>query len=168
MAQHDSFNHIIKSISDFLYEEEANIDRKKIISVGTMLALAAIFMATDVFAKHGSHSSHSSHSSHVSGSGHSSHSSSYHTNHGSHESHESHESHASHESSYATHTSHASAVRNIYTAPTHSNSGAASIYDGTSGTAPNAIEPTEVPEGVIDIRIPLTPPDSPLMNGGND
>ena len=168
MAQQNSLNRIIKSISDFLYEEEANIDRKKIISVGTMLALATIFMATDVFAKHGSHSSHGSHGSHgshSSGSGHSSHSSSNHANHGSHESHA---SHTSHGSSYAAHTSHVSAVRNEFTAPIHSNSGVASIFDATSGTVPNTAAPTELLEGVIDIRIPLTPPDSPLINGGND
>lgn len=155
----EKMNPILKSISDYLYEEEANIDRKKIISIGTILALATFFMAADAFAKHGSHESHGSHGSHSSGSGyHSSHASSFHSNHGSHESHE---SHASHESSYATHTSHASAVRSTYY-PTHSNSGVADI--GNAGS----VEPsaTEVPDGVIDIRIPLTPPDSPSMNGG--
>ena len=36
------FPFLPKAISDFLYEEEANISRKKLISVGTLLAIATI------------------------------------------------------------------------------------------------------------------------------
>lgn len=163
MAQ-ENFPKILQSISDYLYEEEANIDRKKIINIGTILALATIFMATDAFAKHrshGSHGSHGSHSSHTS----SSHSSG-HSNHSNHASHESHESHASHSSSNAYHYSHASSTHSS-NLPSHSNSGNAGITEGSSDTGA-IVPPDDVIEGgMIDIRIPLTPPDSPLMGGEN-
>lgn len=186
----NSFAPIWKSISDFLYEEEANIDRKKIISVGTMLALAAILMGSDALAAHGSHrSSHSSHSSSSHGNGHnnhyshqshvsshsshvssshSSHGSSTHSNHASHSSepahvnHSSlpdHSAHSSHSSGSTSHTSHASA--SSVNTPTHSNSGVSNTVPDNTGTT----TPDVTPEGVIDIRTPLTPPDSPLMNG---
>mgnify|MGYP001034554964 CR=1 FL=1 len=171
----NKLNPIFQSISDFLYEEEANIDRKKIISIGTLLCLATILMATDVMAKHSSHRSHSSHSSHSSG-GSSYHSSSHgsHQSHISHTSHESsqlhsshasgsstHSAHSSHSSAYANHTSHTSAAHNSGFAA-HSNSGIAES---------NAVEPVtkEIPsDEMVDIRIPLTPPDSPSMNGGTE
>lgn len=191
-----SFTPIWKSISDFLYEEEANIDRKKIISVGTMLALAAILMGSDALASHRSHRSHSSHSSSSHGNGHnnhsshqshvsthgshssthSSHASSSHSSHGSsiHSNHASHSSepahvnhsslpdhsaHSSHSSGSTSHTSHASA--SSVNTPTHSNSGVSNTIPDNTGTT----TPDVTPEGVIDIRTPLTPPDSPLMNG---
>lgn len=178
----NSFAPIWKSISDFLYEEEANIDRKKIISVGTMLALAAILMSSNALASHRSHrSSHSSHSSSSHGNGHnnhyshqshvsshSSHASSSHSNHASHSSepahvnHSSlpdHSAHSSHSSGSTSHTSHASA--SSVNTPTHSNSGVSNTIPDNTGTT----TPDVTPEGVIDIRTPLTPPDSPLMNG---
>lgn len=154
----DNLAKFLQSISDYLYEEEANIDRRKIISIGTMLAVAAIFMATDAFAKHSSHGSHQSHSS-------SSHSSG-HGNHSNHASHESHESHASHSSSNANHYSHSSSAHNSE-ATSHSNSGSASIG---SGNNPSITEPSDdvIENGMIDIRVPLTPPDSPLMGGEHE
>lgn len=167
MAQ-DNLPRVLQSISDYLYEEEANIDRRKIISIGTILALATIFMATDAFAKHGSHSSHSSHGSHGSHSSHASSShSSGHSNHSNHASHESHESHASHSSSTAYHYSHASSTHSSGL-PIHSNSGSASIEGGGGNTG--AVGPSDdvIEGGMIDIRIPLTPPDSPLMGGENE
>lgn len=102
-----------KLLTDFLYEEEANISRSKIIAVGTILALATVFLTTDVLAKHYSHSSHSSHGSHGSHGSHSSHTSGdYHRSHVSHVSHTSHTSstdHSSHASSIG-HTNHSSSV----------------------------------------------------------
>ena len=91
---------VSRKISDFLYEEEGNISRGKILTIGSLMLVAGILFSNYVFAAHRSHSSHSSHSSHRSGSG----------------SHYSHQSHQSHTSS-STHTSHSST-----SAPaTHSN-----------------------------------------------
>ena len=68
-----------RSIADFLYEEEGNITRNKVLTVGSMVLIMGIILSTDLFAAHGSHSSHKSHSSHSSHS-----SSSYHSSHSSH------------------------------------------------------------------------------------
>ena len=92
---------IKRSIEDFLYEEEGNITRNKILSVGSMVIIMGVLLATDAFAGHSSHRSHSSHKSHSSHSSHKSHSShssgSYHSSHGSHSSHSNtHSSHGSH------------------------------------------------------------------------
>ena len=53
---------INKKISDFLYEEEGNISRGKILTVGSLLLIAGIIFADEVYGAHRSHSSHSSHS----------------------------------------------------------------------------------------------------------
>ena len=85
---------IHRQISDFLYEEEGNISRGKILTVGSLLLIAGILFSNEAFAAHRSHSSHSSHRSHSSHSSHKSHSS--HSS-GSHYSHSSHSnSHSSH------------------------------------------------------------------------
>lgn len=87
-------SNIKSSIEDFLYDEEGNITRNRVLTVGSMMLLMGLVFASDVFATHSSHRSHSSHSSHSSGSG-------------GHSSHSSHESHSSH-SSGSTHSSHSS------------------------------------------------------------
>lgn len=51
---------INKKISDFLYEEEGNISRGKILTVGSLLLIAGILFADEVYGAHRSHSSHSS------------------------------------------------------------------------------------------------------------
>ena len=153
------FPTIDRSISDFLLEEEANISRKKILSVGTMLILVSLFLGTSVFAKHTSHSSHKSHVSHTS------HSSGY-GGHSSHESHQSHQSHTSHVSG-VDHSSHSSAVHSNHAS--HSNSG----YGHSSGNE-SIIE--EIPSDIEDITRgeilippqPRIPPESPDMNIPND
>ena len=63
------FPEIKKSIEDFIYEEEGNITRNKVIAMGTMMLILSLMMYDEVFAAHRSHSSHSSHASHSSGSG---------------------------------------------------------------------------------------------------
>lgn len=175
------FPEFSRMIEDFLYEEEANISRKKIISVGSMLVLATLLMATEAFAGHSSHSSHkshSSHSSHSSGSGgHSSHeshvshtshtSATTHSNHSSHSNHSNHASgthasHSSHSSAATSHTSHASATRSVI--PSHSNTG---ISEPVEPVVRSAI-PDETITDMIDIRVPQIPPDSPLINGAGD
>ena len=57
------FPKINKKISDFLYEEEGNISRGKILTVGSLVLIAGMIFADEVFAAHRSHSSHRSHPS---------------------------------------------------------------------------------------------------------
>ena len=75
------FPKVKKSITDFLYEEEGNIPRNKLLTLGSMILLLSILYADEAFAGHRSHSSHSSHGSHGS--------SSHGSSHGSHSSHDS-------------------------------------------------------------------------------
>ena len=89
---------IKKSIEDFLYEEEGNITRNKILTVGSMMLIMGVLLATEAFAVHSSHRSHSSHSSHKSHSSHRSHSS--------HSSGSYHGSHSSHSNTHSSHSSH--------------------------------------------------------------
>ena len=84
MEKKDIFPTIKKSLSSYLSDEEGNITRNKIITVGSLAIIMSIIYSMDVFARHSSHRSHSSHSSHSSGRG------------GGHYSHVSHVSHSSH------------------------------------------------------------------------
>lgn len=119
------FPHIKKSIENFVKEEDGNIPRNKILTIGSMMLVLSLLLAGDAFAGHSSHSSHKSHSSHSS---HKSHSNSGHYSHSSHASHSSHvssSSHSSHSSSTHSNTSHSNTssgtvVTKIPT-PTHSN-----------------------------------------------
>ena len=88
-----------KSIEDYLYEEEGNITRNKLLMVGSLALIMSCLFALDVSAGHSSHRSHSSHSSHRSGS----------SGHYSHSSHESHQSGTSH-SNYSENSNVAPAV----------------------------------------------------------
>lgn len=81
--KNDFFPKLERSLEDFLYEEEGNITRNKMVMVGSLVLVLSLLMYDEVFAGHRSHSSHSSHRSHSSGSG---------GGHGSHSSHESHTS----------------------------------------------------------------------------
>lgn len=53
-----------KSISDYLYKEEGFIQKEKLLTIGSLIILANIMLADDLYAAHYSHRSHSSHSSH--------------------------------------------------------------------------------------------------------
>ena len=79
------FPRIQKSVETFLNDEEGNVPRNKLLTVGSMVILMGILLTMDAFAAHRSHSSHSSHSSHKS-----------HSSHRSHSSHNSHSNHANH------------------------------------------------------------------------
>lgn len=58
------FPQIKKSITDFIYEEEGDISRNKLMFIGSLLVIASVMSFGDnAFATHRSHSSHSSHSS---------------------------------------------------------------------------------------------------------
>lgn len=78
------------SISDFLFDEEANIPKGRLITIGSlMIILAVVLGVQDAFAGHRSHRSHSSHRSgayHRSHVSHTSHSSGNHSSHSSHNS----------------------------------------------------------------------------------
>ena len=72
------FPEIKKEVKDFLSEEEGNISRSKILTIGSLIVMMSVLLMDEVFAAHSSH---------------------YSSGHGSHVSHASHESHASHASS---------------------------------------------------------------------
>ncbi|MBX4264480.1 His-Xaa-Ser repeat protein HxsA3 [Clostridium estertheticum] len=56
------FPKISKSISDYLYEEEGNISREKVLFIGSLLIIVGIMIRPiKAFAGHGSHASHASH-----------------------------------------------------------------------------------------------------------
>ena len=62
-----SFPKVSKSIADYLYEEEGNISREKVLFIGSlMIIVGAMLRPINAFAGHASHSSHASHASHAS------------------------------------------------------------------------------------------------------
>lgn len=141
------FLEIKKSIEDFIYEEEGNITRNKVIAMGTMMLILSLMMYDEVFAAHRSHSSHSSHASHSSGSGG-----------GIHGSHESHVSHSSHVSSSG-HSSHGS----------HSNSTYSNHAASKSATtaAPKVVKPKVPDVKLDDVSNILTPNANEVSDIGN-
>ena len=61
------FPNIERAITDFIYEEEGNISRGRMLALGTLMVVAAIMIGVqNAFAGHSSHASHASHESHVS------------------------------------------------------------------------------------------------------
>ena len=72
MKKDPLFPTIKKSLDDFIYDEEGNITRNKIVTIGTLVMIMSLLMYDEIFAGHRSHSSHGSHSSNT------------HSNHGSH------------------------------------------------------------------------------------
>ena len=136
------FPEIKKSIEDFIYEEEGNITRNKVIAMGTMMLILSLMMYDEVFAAHRSHSSHSSHASHSSGSGG-----------GIHGSHESHVSHSSHVSSSG-HSSHGS----------HSNHAASK---SATTAAPKVVKPKVPDVKLDDVSNILTPNSNEVGDIGN-
>lgn len=121
----DLFPKVQKSISNYLTDEEGNVTRNKIVTVGAMMLIMGLVFALDVFAKHRSHLAHRSHSQ----GGHRSHYSSYggHSNHSSHSDHGSHsntttttrpsQNNGSNHISHISHGSHASTTTTKPAAP---------------------------------------------------
>ncbi len=83
MDENFNFPKLGKSVENYLFDEEGNISRNKVLAVGSLVILMSMLYSMEVFAGHRSHSSgssyshsshvsHQSHQSHVSGSGHSS------------------------------------------------------------------------------------------------
>lgn len=134
------FPHVKRVISDFLNDEEGNIPRSKVLTVGSMLIILGILLADDAFAKHSSHRSHSSHTSHSSGSS------------GIHSSHNSHESHTSHTSSTGTHSN------------SHSSHSSAAVHNNSIYYEPDptpAPTPTPTPTATpMPVRAPGVKPGS--------
>jgi len=61
------FPSLKRAITDFIFEEEGYISRGKMLTLGTLMVVAAFTLAVrDAFASHGSHASHASHASHES------------------------------------------------------------------------------------------------------
>ena len=118
------FPHVKHSVEDFLFDEEGNIPRSKILAVGSMIIVLSLMFAEKSFAAHRSHSTHRTHSSHRSG-GHTTHythttHANSHSTHNTHSTHSTHSTHNTH-SNHATHTTHSNHS-------THSNA-APSTYD---------------------------------------
>lgn len=115
-----NFPSVQKTIEDFINDDDGNITRSQMVTIGTLVLVMSIMSAIDAYAKHSSHGSHGSHQSHSS--------TSYirtHSNHGSHSDHGSHQSHSSH-------TSHSNTA-------SHSNSRYSSEGDVTYGPSVSTI-----------------------------
>ena len=120
----DLFPHVKKTVEDFLFDEEGNIPRSKILTIGSMMIVLSLLLPENTVSAHRSHSSHrthSTHSSHRSGghathythSSHTTHSNGHYT-HSTHGTHSTHSSHSNGHTSHGTHSNHS-------THSTHSN-----------------------------------------------
>jgi hypothetical protein len=127
-----SFPVLKRSIEDFMYEEEGNITRNKMLTIGSMVLIMGIVLSQDVFAAHSSHSSHKSHSSSRTASSHSSH-----------------ESHSSHSSSV---TSSAGGSTSSY-----SYGGTSSSTSSNTYVEPTTVTTTEYVPAPSAIGVPKTP-----------
>lgn len=153
MAQ---FPEIKKSIQNYLYEEEGNITRNKLLMVGSLAVVMSVLFALDAEAGHRSHSSHSSHRSSSHGSGHESHVS--------HQSHQSGSGHSSHSSS--SHSSHSSGST-AHSSAAHSNTSAAV----TMPTYPEVLVPQQTHDtpamGTLPVpAIPALPDTTSVSTNG--
>ena len=133
MDMDNDYPHIERSLSNFLFDEEGNIPRNKILLIGPLVIVLSMLLSESIFAKHRTHSTHRTHNSHRSNghtthythtthSTHVTHSTSHgthttHSTHGTHSTHSNHSNHATH-NTHSTHSSHANASPSItYTDP---------------------------------------------------
>lgn len=116
------FPALTRALGDYLSDEEGNITRNRVISIGAMAIVLGMLCSMDVFAKHRSHSSHSSHVSS--------------TRRGS--THYSHVSHSSHVSS----SSGSSSSTRTASASTTSSTKSASVISSSSGSSATAAAAT--------------------------
>ena len=161
------FPSIQKTIDDFINDDDGNITRQQLVTIGAMILVMSIMSSIDAYAKHGSHRSHSSHTSHSS--------TSYirsHTDHGSHSDHGSHDSHSSHTS----HSNTASHSNSLYSAEGDVSYGpsVSSIPSVTSGSQSNTpytvageVTRSMDSEALANTALPLVPsaPDVPATIG---
>ena len=120
------FPHVKRSVEDFLFDEEGNIARSRVLVIGSMMVVLSMMLAEPVFAAHRTHSSHRTHSTHRT---HSSHRSGGHMTHFTHSTHSTHSTHGTHN----THSNHS-------THSTHSNHATHSNHSTHSNAAPTAYE----------------------------
>lgn len=152
------FPKVNKALTDFLNDEDGNISRKRLVSIGSFILLMSIINFDTVFA-HRSHASHTSHSSHSS--------TSYirdHTNHSSHSDHGSHSSHNSH-TSHSNTTSHSNSAYStegdVEYAPSISEIPEYSISPIENGsvidlsTAPLAVDASEANSTLLNMDLPI-------------
>ena len=157
MAQ---FPEIKKSIQNYLYEEEGNITRNKLLMVGSLAVVMSVLFALDAEAGHRSHSSHSSHRSSSHGSGHGSHVS--------HPSHQSGSGHSSHGSSHGSHSSGShSSGSTAHSSAAHNNTSAAA----TTPTYPEVLIPQQTHDtpamGTLPVpAIPALPDTASVSTNG--
>ena len=134
------FPEIKKTITDLINDEEGNIPRQRLVTIGSTIMLMGIIMGFDYSSAHGSHQSHSSHTSHSS--------TSYHRSHTSHSSHNSHTSHNNYHSSHGSHSSHSDHASHDNTHTSHSNVNTGATHMNSSGV--------DLP-GTAEIPVPQTP-----------
>lgn len=151
---HDGFPEVSKAIENFMSDEEGNITRNKILTVGAVaIVLGLLYTSSlEALAAHRSHSSHSSHSS------------------GSYSGHYSHVSHSSHVSSY-TGFSYSDSGSNIGTTSTGLGSAATSIGSVTKNqtTASTAQSTSAAIQKTSSTTLPLSgvsTADAVLKSGG--
>ena len=151
------FPQIKREIINFIEDEEGNITRGKMLTVGSLVVLMGLIAGIDAYAKHSSHKSHSSHSS---TSYHRSHVS--HTSHKSSNSHSSHGSHGSHSNTHGSHSSHSSHSN------THSSHGSHSSHSNVTTTEATTAEITtkvmeEITEEITIIEVEETATSLPAI-----
>lgn len=159
------FPKVNKALTDFLNDEDGNISRKRLVSIGSFILLMSI-MNYDAVLAHGSHVSHSSHESHSSTSyirDHTNHSS--HSDHGSHSSHNSHTSH----SNTASHSNSAySSEGDVEYAPSISEIPEYSISPIENGSVidlsatPSVTDASEANSTLLNMNLPM--PDTNSVN----
>ena len=156
-----NFPDIPKAISDYLFEEEGNITRNKLLMVGSLSIVMSVIFALEVDAGHKSHESHESHTSHGSGSH-----SSGHSNHGSHSSHSSSAAHSSHgSSSHSNHSNNAAShINRSHHGSHHSHSShrSGAIPRTTSVPTPQRMDEGSLPSSIILPQI-LNAPNIPSV-----
>ena len=158
MADKIILPHLQKAIYDFIEDQEGNVPRHMVLSIGSMMLILGMILTQNAYAAHRSHSSHSSHRSHSS---HSSHSNSGHGSHSSHSSHSSHESHSNH-SNHASHSNTHSSHSN-----THSSHGNTHASHSNSAISSTTTPKTSTNEVITKSSSTPTPtPTSPMKTAG--
>ncbi|MDO5133839.1 MAG: His-Xaa-Ser repeat protein HxsA3, partial [Eubacteriales bacterium] len=56
------FPHVKHSVEDFLFDEEGNIPRSKILTIGSMMIVLSMLLTEKAFAGHRTHYTHRTHS----------------------------------------------------------------------------------------------------------
>ena len=164
-----NFPDIPKSISAYLYEEEGNITRNKLLMIGSLSVVLNVLFTLEADAGHGSHKSHKSHNSHLSGArtntnstqgiiSHSNNSNgtAYHINSIKRGQHHSHRSHYSRTPAHGSHQSHVSG-----SVPSHTNT-TPPAHSNHSNSFPKVLVPQKsanslLPESVDLIKNPSIP-----------